>query len=68
MARFAADPRGGRPRDPRVIGIALLIGLAALTRNEAIYVGFAWAIVVWTTAWSDGHGSGSCWRSPPSPD
>ena len=35
MSRIAADPRGGRLTDPRVIGLGVLIGLAALTRNEA---------------------------------
>ena len=47
MARIAARPTGVRPRDPRVIGLGLLIGVTALTRNEAIYVGLAWAIVAW---------------------
>ncbi len=47
MARFVAHPRDVRLRDPRVIAVGLLIGLAALTRNEAIYIGLAWAIVVW---------------------
>ncbi len=47
MARIARDPRGGRLLDPRLIAIGLLIGLAALTRNEAIYLGLAWLIVAW---------------------
>ena len=47
MARIARDPRGGRLLDPRLIGVGLLIGLAALTRNEAIYLGLAWLIVAW---------------------
>ena len=47
MARIAANPTGVRPRDPRVIGLGLLIGVAALTRNEAIYIGLAWLIVAW---------------------
>ena len=45
MARIAARPGAGRLLDPRVIGLGLLIGLAGLTRNEAIYIGLAWAIV-----------------------
>ena len=46
MARIARDPRGGRLLDPRLIGLGVLIGLAALTRNEAVYIGLAWLIVV----------------------
>jgi hypothetical protein len=33
--------------DRRLIGLGVLIGLAALTRNEAIWIGLAWAIVAW---------------------
>ena len=33
--------------DWRLIGLGILIGLAALTRNEAAFVGFAWLLVVW---------------------
>jgi hypothetical protein len=47
MARIGADPRGGRLTDPRVIGLGVLIGLAGLTRNEAVFIGLAWVIVVW---------------------
>ena len=53
MSRIAGDPRDPRdPRtartaDPRLIGLGVLIGLAALTRNEAIWIGLAWAIVAW---------------------
>lgn len=51
MARLARDPRGGRLTDPRlmgrVVGLGLLTGLAALTRNEAVYLGLAWLIVAW---------------------
>ena len=39
MSRIARDPRGARWSDPRLIGLGLLIGLAALTRNEAIWLG-----------------------------
>jgi hypothetical protein len=45
MARVTRDPRGGRLLDARVVGLGLVIGLAALTRNEAIYLGLAWLIV-----------------------
>ena len=47
MARLARDPRGLSPADPRLIGLGVVIGLAALTRNEAIWLGLAWAIVAW---------------------
>jgi hypothetical protein len=47
MPRIARDPRGARLTDLRVIGLGGLIGLAALTRNEAIWIGLTWAIVAW---------------------
>ena len=47
MTRIARDPRGARLRDPRLVGLGLLLGLAALTRNEAVWIGLAWAIVAW---------------------
>jgi hypothetical protein len=47
MSRIAADPRGARLADPRVLGLGVLIGLAALTRNEVVFVGLAWLIVAW---------------------
>jgi hypothetical protein len=47
MSRIAARPAGLRAVDPRIVGLGVLIGLAALTRNEAIWLGLAWAIVAW---------------------
>jgi Dolichyl-phosphate-mannose-protein mannosyltransferase len=47
MARIARDPRGGRLTDPRLVGMGVLTGLAALTRNDAVYLGLAWVIVAW---------------------
>jgi hypothetical protein len=47
MSRLARKPRGLALRDPRVLTLGLLIGLAALTRNEAIWLGLAWAVVAW---------------------
>jgi len=47
MTRLARDPRGARLADPRLLGLGVLIGLAALTRNEALWIGLAWAIVAW---------------------
>jgi hypothetical protein len=34
--------------DRRLIGLGVLIGLAALTRNEAAWIGLAWAAFAWT--------------------
>ena len=48
MSRIVRDPRGARLTDPRVIALGLVIGLTALTRNEALWLGLAWAIVAWT--------------------
>ena len=47
MSRIVRDPRDGRLTDPRVIALGLVIGLTALTRNEALWLGLAWAIVAW---------------------
>ena len=51
MSRIARDPGGGRGAmralDPRIVGLGVLIGLAALARNEAAWIGLAWAIVAW---------------------
>ena len=48
MARVVASPRGARPADPRLLGIGLLLGLGALTRNEAVWLALTWAIVAWS--------------------
>ena len=45
MERVARDPRGARIGDPRLLGLGLALGLAALTRNEAIWYAAAWALV-----------------------
>jgi hypothetical protein len=45
--RLLREPRGGRIRDPRLIGLGLALGLAALTRNEAIWIALAWAALAW---------------------
>jgi hypothetical protein len=51
MTRIA----GGSPPellDLQVVCLGALIGLAALTRNEAIWLGLAWAVVAWrVSAW-----------------
>jgi hypothetical protein len=49
MARIAA--RGGEPAgrriDARLIGLGLLLGLAALARSETIWLALAWVVVAW---------------------
>jgi len=45
--RLLREPRGARVRDPRLVGLGLALGLAALTRNEAIWVALAWAALAW---------------------
>ncbi len=47
MRGIARDPRTTRRIDPRLILLGALIGLTALTRNEAIWLGAVWAIVAW---------------------
>ena len=54
MARIAASEaaRGAAPDpaarfDRRLLGLGLLLGLAALTRSEAIWFALTWAVVVW---------------------
>ena len=49
MTRLAATKTAIRWSDRRLIGLGILIGLAALTRNEALWIGFAWAAIAWTT-------------------
>jgi len=46
MTRLAARPPE-KALDRRLLGLGLLIGLAALTRSEAIWLGLAWAIMAW---------------------
>jgi hypothetical protein len=51
-----AEPAWGRgrafPFDPRLLALGVLIGLAGLTRSEALWLGLAWLIVVWR--WTPG--------------
>src|SRR4029079_18786850 len=47
MPRLLRDAETLRLIDWRLIGLGVLIGLAALTRHEAAFVGFAWLVVVW---------------------
>ena len=43
--RIARDPRGAKFADRRVVAIGVLLGLAALTRNEAVWLALGWVIV-----------------------
>ena len=47
MTRVLRDPRGARLADPRLVAIGLLLGAAALTRNEAVWLALAWAWLAW---------------------
>jgi hypothetical protein len=47
MTRVLRDPRGARPTDPRLLGLGLLLGAAALTRNEVVWLAVIWAWLAW---------------------
>lgn len=40
-------PAGAAWRDPRLLGLGLALGLAALTRNEAAWLALTWAALAW---------------------
>ena len=46
---------GGPAATTWLVGLGVLLGLAALTRNEAIWLALAWAIVAWGLAGRSGH-------------
>jgi hypothetical protein len=47
MTRIVRDPRGARPTDPRLIGLGVVLGLTAMTRNEAVWLALTWVLVAW---------------------
>jgi hypothetical protein len=47
IPRLLRDAGTLRLTNPALLGLGVLIGVAALTRNEAAFVGFAWLVVVW---------------------
>jgi hypothetical protein len=47
VAGRARDGGAGALRTRPLVALGLLIGLAALTRNEAIWLGFAWLVLAW---------------------
>jgi hypothetical protein len=49
MPRILRDAGRVRLTNPKVIALGVLIGLAALTRNEAAFLGLAWLVAVWRT-------------------
>ena len=55
--RIARDPQGMRLTDRRVLALGVMLGLAALTRNEAVWLALGWTIV----AWGIGGGSRAAW-------
>jgi hypothetical protein len=42
-----SEMTGRRGFDRRLLGLGLLVGLAGLTRSEAIWLAFAWAVMAW---------------------
>ena len=54
MPRLLARAKAGDALPSRgLVVLGVLIGLAALTRNEAIWLGLAWLIVVWVSGAGD---------------
>ena len=47
MSRVARSDGPVGLTDRRVVALGLVIGLAALTRNEAIWLGFIWLLIAW---------------------
>ena len=47
MSRLVREPRGAAMRDPRLLGLGVIFGLAALTRNEFAWLGLVWLVLAW---------------------
>ncbi len=47
MARILHDPGSARIGDPRLVALGALLGIAALARNEAVWVALTWAGLAW---------------------
>ena len=47
MARILRSPACERRVDRRLLGLGLILGAAALTRNEAAWIALAWAWLAW---------------------
>jgi Dolichyl-phosphate-mannose-protein mannosyltransferase len=48
MARILRRGAATRPTDRRVLLLGVLLGLAAWTRNEAVWLAATWALLAWT--------------------
>lgn len=57
MARIAAGEPGGFDR--RLVALGVVLGLAALTRSEAIWLALAWVVVGWF--WAPGSRARRAW-------
>ena len=57
-ARARDDPNGGRSvgsvRDARLLVLGIVLGLAALARNEALWLALTWALLAWFGAGQTG--------------
>jgi hypothetical protein len=47
MARLVRDPRRARLSDRRLVALGVVFGLAALTRNEFLWLGLVWVVLAW---------------------
>ncbi len=47
MTRILRAPGAARLADPRLIGLGLLLGLGAVTRNETVWLALIWAGLAW---------------------
>jgi hypothetical protein len=59
MVRLLRDPRGARASDPRLLVLGVLLGLAALARNEALWLALAWAWLAWRDDRAASRGDGA---------
>jgi len=50
MPRLLRDQSPVRSADPRLVGLGILLGLAALARNEAVWLAVTWAALAWWTS------------------
>ncbi len=49
MTRLVRETRGAGLTDPRLLALGLVLGLSALTRNEAVWLALVWAALAWFT-------------------
>jgi hypothetical protein len=47
MTRIVRDPRDAGPTDLRLLGLGVLLGLGAWTRNEVAWLALIWAATAW---------------------